>query len=72
MTIYQEVAEELERARAKFPPFHSAHEGIAVIREEFEELWDDTKLNASIKDMRAEAIQVASSAIRFIEDVCGG
>ena len=33
-----EVRRELERARAKFPRFSSAHEGYAVLQEEVEEL----------------------------------
>lgn len=32
------VHKELESANKKFPPFHSAHEGYAVIKEELEEV----------------------------------
>lgn len=35
--ISQLANEELERANGKFPPFHSAHEGHAVLLEEVEE-----------------------------------
>ncbi len=86
MTTFDEVARELARAREKFPPFHSAHEGYAVLLEEVEELkrevfWGPTKMPAvhpleltrehqRIALMRAEAIQVAAMAVRFIEDVC--
>lgn len=65
------VLEELGRATAKFPPFNSAHEGYAVLLEEVDELWDEVKRQK--KDhpsIRAEAIQVAAMAIRFIRDVC--
>jgi hypothetical protein len=31
------VDEELELANGKFPPFHTAHEGYAIIREEWKE-----------------------------------
>jgi len=65
------VINELRSARAKFPAMHSAHEGYAVLLEEMDELWDEIKTKgASIEKMRAEAIQVAAMAIRFIEDVC--
>lgn len=35
--LYMVRAEYL-RASSEFPPFHSAHEGLAIIQEEFEEL----------------------------------
>jgi hypothetical protein len=67
-----DVLEELDRAREKFPPFASAHEGFAILKEEVDELWDEVKGNAlgRRQRMREEAIQVAAMAIRFIEDVC--
>jgi len=62
-----EVEVELARARAKFPPFHSAHEGYAVLLEEVRELeraifWE-TPARA-----REEAVQVGAMARRLIED----
>jgi NTP pyrophosphatase (non-canonical NTP hydrolase) len=71
MTV-DEVTLELDRARAKFPAFHSAHEGFAVLMEEVDELWDEVRANGSRERMRAEAIQVAAMALRFISDVCEG
>lgn len=71
----EDVAAELARARAKFPRvLISAHEGYAVLREEVDELWDDVKGNEPdrVARMRAEAVQVAAMAVRFIEDVCDG
>lgn len=66
-----EVANELNSAREKFPPFHSAHEGFAVLKEEVDELWDEIKMKGASKArMREEAIQVAAMAIRFVQDVC--
>lgn len=68
-----DVVRELRRAREKFPrPQSSAHEGFAVLKEEVDELWDEVKGNAPDRKqrMRAEAVQVAAMAIRFIEDVC--
>lgn len=71
--VAKAVLRELERAREKFPPMASAHEGYAVILEELEELWDEVKCNrAQLGTMEGEAIQVAAMAIRFVTDVCGG
>ena len=70
--VINDVQDEHERALKKFGPFNSAHEGYAVIKEEVDELWDCIKGNADKRLMRAEAIQVAAMAIRFIEDVCSG
>ena len=39
--VDQIVPRELERANKKFPQFHSAHEGWAVIQEEIEECGDE-------------------------------
>ncbi len=72
---FDDVRAELQRARAKFPRAQaSAHEGFAVLDEERDELWDEVKGNHAERKarMRAEAIQVAAMAIRFIEDVCDG
>jgi hypothetical protein len=66
-----EVLHELRNARSLFADMHSAHEGIAVIQEEFEELWDEIKeKHINVLKMRKEAIQLAAMAMRFIEDVC--
>ena len=66
------VGAEVIRAQQKFPPYHSAHEGSSIIREEFEELWDEVKNNkaegAAARQMQ-EALQVAATAIRFIYDL---
>jgi hypothetical protein len=69
--LIAEIGAELERARAKHPDrFHSAHEGYAVIQEELDELWNEIKhQQVSRMRMKAEAIQVAAMAIRFIEDL---
>jgi len=68
-----DVAEELAKATAKFGPQRSAHEGYAILKEEVDELWDEIKKNDKVRDvkkMRAEAMQVAAMAIRFMVDVC--
>ena len=66
-----QVIVELQSAREKFSPMHSAHEGYAVLLEEMDELWIEVRTqNPSIDRMRKEAVQVAAMAIRFIEDIC--
>jgi hypothetical protein len=66
--IVREVLAELHRATEKHGPYKSAHEGFAVIYEEVDELWDEVKANDP-RRARAEAIQVASTAIRFLMDL---
>ena len=41
--VLKDVYYEYKRASSKFPPFNSAHEGIAIIEEEYDELWDEIK-----------------------------
>ena len=68
--IYLDVRSELESALAKFPPFNSAHEGWAIIKEELDELWEVVRLNQSTAErnekLRKECIQVAAMAMRFL------
>ena len=66
------VGTEVEQAVARYGPFHSAHEGYAVILEEVDELWDEVKKSPRRRDlaaMKAEAVQVAAMAVRFLMDV---
>lgn len=73
MSAVDDVVAELARARAKFPPFNSAHEGFAVLLEEVDELWDEVKKSPgkrSLADIRTEAQQVGAMALRLIEDIC--
>ncbi|MFH5924582.1 hypothetical protein [Roseomonas xinghualingensis] len=70
-----EVAGEVARAEAKWPPMNSAHEAYAVLLEEVDELWEHVKTKQSKRDipaMRKEALQVAAMAIRFARDICDG
>lgn len=55
----------------KIPKYNSAHEAYAVILEELDELWVEVKRrHKRIIDMRKEAIQVATTTIRFLMDLC--
>ncbi len=69
--ILAEVTDEMVAATSKFPPFHSPHEGYAVLKEEVDELWDAIKANDGHDAQRGEAIQIAAMAIQFILDVTG-
>lgn len=64
------VKTELDWATQTYGPFHSTHEGYAVILEELDELWDDVRKHSG--NDGKEAVQVAAMAIRFIMDCCMG
>jgi len=69
-----EAAVELDRAtKLHGRGSGSPHESHSVLREEFEELWDEVKKGGSTpRDyaaMRKEAIQVAAMGLRFVRDV---
>lgn len=65
---------EVRRAKAAWPgEFNSAHEGFAILNEEFDELRGHVWTNQKRRDlaaMRKEAIQVAAMALRFAAEVC--
>ena len=66
----QDVEKEVTKAESKFPPFHSAHEGISIIREEFEELWDHVKVDTGYShEAYTEATQLAAMAVRYMRMV---
>ncbi len=69
------IVVELRRASLINGPFHSAHEGYAVIKEEIDELWQEIKkktLNRDPEKLQEEAVQIGASAARFIIDICMG
>lgn len=75
-----EIETEYRSARNKFPAFHSAHEGYAVLLEEVDELveavnrlWDEVKKQYSPErqaGMKREAIQVGAMALAIILENC--
>jgi len=72
--IQDKIYEEILSAIKKYPlGFHSNHEALGVILEEFEELKDEIKREkyfyARTDKQTREAIQLAAMAIRFILDI---
>jgi hypothetical protein len=83
--IRSAVISEFSRASKKFPRFHSAHEGYAIILEEMIELRAEVFLNpvkglsnegeiteaitAHRARMQREAIQCAAMCFRFLADL---
>ena len=70
--LFNQVFQELQRARQLHKQFNSPHEGYAVILEELEELWAEVKKRKELRSrevMRKEAVQVAAMAVRFIYDL---
>jgi hypothetical protein len=68
--ILDEVDRELTRAQEVFPAMRSPHEASAVVREEYEEFWDEVRLKTGTRaGMRKELIQLAAMAVRAIEDL---
>lgn len=71
--VLNEVEIEIAQATTNWGPFNSAHEGFAVLNEEFDELKEHVWMNQRKRDlekMRKEAVQVAAVAIRFAAEVC--
>lgn len=73
-SILVDVMAELHKASDGHPPMHSLHEAEGVIREEFDEFWDEVKKNPrkhpDRNDLaRKELIQLAAMSIRALHDV---
>ena len=69
------ILREYSSATRKFGPFHSAHEGWAVIHEEMCELWEEVRKTPADRKpdaMRDEAVQVAAMALRFVVEIVDG
>ena len=70
--VVTEFYEEITKGVNKFGNYRSYHEAYAVIKEEFDELWDELKINADNRDLvkvYKEAIQVAATSFRLAEEI---
>ena len=64
--MIKRIEREAKRAGARFGPFHSSHEGLGVLREEYLELEDAIRANDGTA-IRRESIQIAAVALRLAE-----
>lgn len=67
--VYVNIAAELRRANGKYPQFRSCHEAAAVIREEFDEYWDEVKACKGERPnerMVEELVQLAAMCVKEI------
>ena len=68
--IVKDILKEVNQVSEKVGPYHSVHEGYAVMLEEFDELWYEVKQkDKNFTKMYDEAKHVACTAIRFMESV---
>ena len=68
--ILKLIEKEAERGLSLHGPFNSRHEGYAVIKEEFDELWDAIKGNCSMELLIEEAVQTGAMILRFLQELC--
>ncbi len=70
--VIKDFLDEIDKGVKKFGNYRSYHEAYAVIKEEFDELWDELKVrseNRSLENVYSEAIQVAATAYRLAEEI---
>lgn len=66
----QRMREEFSYTRIKYPKaISSPHEAAAIIREEFEEFWEEVRDNRSKDYMYRELVQIATMALRTVLDL---
>lgn len=66
------VLEEFYKATGKHGAFNNLHEAYAVILEEVDELWDETKKKPQVRDyenIKLELIQIAAMCMRAAVDL---
>lgn len=66
--VLKAIKLEYAAARTKFPPMYNPHEGMSIIREEFEEAWDEVKHN-HIYASKQEMLQVAAMALAYLLEI---
>lgn len=72
--VADDVYQEFARATRKHTPMHSHHEAYAVIKEEFDEYWQEVQKGGSKprdpEALRTELIQTAAMCLRTLHDLC--
>ena len=69
--VLDEILAEYRKAREKHKPMINHHEAKAVIEEEFDEMWDEIKVDNHPR-ARKEAVQLAAMVLAYIVEVCDG
>ena len=67
------IESEFTRANNLYPGFHSNHEAYAVIKEEFDELWDEIRKEKGVNgndQIRNELIQIGAMVVKYLENLC--
>lgn len=67
--MFDLVQKEIDYAAKRFGPFHSSHEHLGVLLEEFEEWKDEVKANTDKMPIALyELIQIAAVALRYVQE----
>lgn len=67
--IYEKISSELERAYSKHGKQKwNRHEFYGIIKEEFDEMWEDIKSDAPLEQLDKEIIQVTAMCFRYLEN----
>ncbi len=65
------ISDETVRIQAIQNKYNSFHEASAVIREEYEELWDEIKMKYhNVEKIRYEAVHLAATTLRLLIELC--
>jgi hypothetical protein len=66
----EKIRIEYKRSRQQFSPFHSGHEGYAVVLEELDEVWECVKnKEKTLEDLHSELVQVAAMACAMFVEI---
>ncbi|HKZ42981.1 MAG TPA: hypothetical protein VJ044_18625 [Candidatus Hodarchaeales archaeon] len=64
------IEKEYRRARTLYPPFHSYHEGYAILLEELDEFWEEIKKKrGNLEKVENEITQVGAMALAILVDL---
>ena len=69
--LVRDIAKGLANARRKHPNWPAEpHYGISAIREEFEGLWDEVKVDGPVERQRQEVIDLIVTGCRYVLEIC--